>query len=33
MVYAKKLIVLTGVGGKGTVTLERSAAGLSLIHI
>lgn len=30
MVYAKKLIVLTGVGGKGTVTLERSAAGLEL---
>lgn len=28
MVYAKKLIVLTGAGGKGTVTLERSASGL-----
>ena len=28
MIYAKKLIVLSGIGGKGAVTLERSAAGL-----
>ncbi len=29
MVYAKKLVVLTGAGGTGAVTLEKSAAGLN----
>lgn len=29
MVYAKKLVVLTGTGGTGAVTLEKSAAGLN----
>lgn len=28
MVYAKKLIVLTGIGGTGSLTLEKSAAGV-----
>lgn len=28
MVYAKKMIVLSGSGGKGTATIERSAAGV-----